>query len=592
MTRTRSAWMILAALAADGGSAGCGSVDNDFLSHGEGTLTGRLVLDGAPAPGALVFVRDEPRAVTTTDLEGRFELDAVAARGRQLVAVWGAAHGLRRAVDLPGDRVRDLGDLGLTGVGVVEGRLEFGAPRRAEVRVEGTPLVLRPDDAGRFRVGLPAGDWELVASGVGALEVRTAVSPQPGQAVSLGAVPLAVDPAYMCQPGEPRTEVYSQGGGGALDLLLIVDSSGSMVADQLVLAQNLIRLTQAMQSTQIDFHIAVITPGLECPGCPLCEEPINQSCINETGEGGRFQDRRGRITDPTADPPTFAFTRDPACRVIARDNLDCLWRAGDQSSVALVGSTGCGYERPLAAMQRALSEPLTGTVNQGFLREHARLAVLSFTDEEDCGEVGEVTEGMSGIGGKVCYFASRGEGPDGATEDPVAGLPYRLTPVEDYAAFLRGLKDGDPARVSFSVIAGVADPSHPEGTAIEYVDTTANANVQTVCARPGCTGPSCQALPSTRQIALALATGGAIESICQEDYTDATLRVGGVSSGARLHFPLSAAPVAPETVRVEVAGQPAQGWSLDLDDPAIGFAAEHTPPAFAQVRVDYEATCP
>ncbi|HOX42558.1 MAG TPA: hypothetical protein PK668_03120 [Myxococcota bacterium] len=587
MTRTHGAWMIVAALA-----AGCGSVDNDFLYHGEGTLTGRLLQGGAPAPGALVFVRGEPRAVTTTDLDGRFELAAVSGRDRQLVALWGASHGLRRGVDLPGDRVRDLGELLLSGVGVIEGRLEFAAPRRAAVRVEGTPLVLRPDDAGRFRVGLPAGDWELVATAVGALEARAGVRPRPGQAVSVGAVPLQADPAYVCQPGEPRTEVYSQGGGGALDLLLVVDSSGSMAADQLVLAQNLRALAASLEATLTDFRLAIITPGIECPGCPPCDGLIMQSCTNETGESGRFQDRRGRIDDPTTEPPTFAFTRDPACRVITRDNLDCLWREADQSSVALVGTNGCGYERPLAAMRLALSAPLADVANQGFLREHARLAVLSFTDEEDCGEVGEVTEGMSVIGGKVCYYASRGEGPDGSGEDPVAGLPYRLTPVEDYAAFLRELKGGDPARATFSVIAGVDDPGHPEDTTIEYVDTSEHANVQTVCARPGCTGPACQAYPSTRQIALALATGGAIESICQEDYTDATLRVGGLSSGARLHFPLGAAPVAPETVRVEVAGQPAQGWSLELDQPAIGFAAEHTPPAFSQVRVDYEATCP
>ncbi len=588
MARRRLAWLALAALA----GAGCGSVDNDFLYFGEATIRGRLVLDEAPAPGALVFVKGEPRAVTTTDLDGRFELVALSGRSRPLVALWGAAHGLLRGVDLPGGRVRELGEVGLGGVGVVEGRLEFTAPRRTEVEVAGTPLVLRPDEAGRFRVGLPAGDWELVARGVGALEARAWVQPRPGGAVAAVALPLATDPGYVCRPGEARTERFSQGGGGALDLLLIVDNSGSMAEDQVVLARNLRALATSLEATLTDFRIAVITPGVECLGCPPCDGMIDVSCINETGEGGRFQDRRGRVLDETATPPEFGFVVDPACRVITRENLDCLWREADRSSVALVGVNGCGYERPLAALRRALSEPLRSGANLGFLREHARLAVLGFTDEEDCGEVGEVTESMTGIGGKVCYFASKGEAPDGSTEDPVAGLPYRLSPIEEYAAFLRELKGGDPARVSFSAIAGVADPADPAATAIEYESTAPTASPLPVCVRPGCTGPGCQAYPSTRQVALALATGGAIESICREDYEDATLRMGGVSSGARLHYPLGTQPAAPETVRVEVEGQAAEGWALELDDPAIGFAAEHTPPAFAQIRIDYEATCP
>jgi hypothetical protein len=41
------------------------------------------------------------------------------------------------------------------------------------------------------------------------------------------------------------------------------------------------------------------------------------------------------------------------------------------------------------------------------------------SDEDDCGKVGDVAENLqqSGIMGEVCYYASKGIGPDGSLDN-------------------------------------------------------------------------------------------------------------------------------------------------------------------------------
>jgi hypothetical protein len=53
------------------------------------------------------------------------------------------------------------------------------------------------------------------------------------------------------------------------------------------------------------------------------------------------------------------------------------------SCLAALGTTGCGFEQPLEAMYRALSQSETPE-NDGFLRQSAYLAAILVTDEDDC----------------------------------------------------------------------------------------------------------------------------------------------------------------------------------------------------------------
>ncbi len=313
-----------------------------------------------------------------------------------------------------------------------------------------------------------------------------------------------------------------------LDVLFVIDNSRSMVGEQTALAQAFSTFTAVLDEKvgAGKWHMAVVTTGMESNGCGPCP-PDNAnfySCTNETGETGRFQDRLGRNIG-TVEAPEFDFIEDPSCKVISADRLECFYDPAEEAGVVFTGVNGCGYERGLAPIRAALSEPLLATWNGGFLREDARLAVVVISDEDDCGEVGDVTENIQGISGKVCYYAARGTGPDGSHADPQDGLPYQLTPVHEYHDFLVGLKGGHEDAVRFAAIVGVDDPADPAATRITFKSADATADVNPACSTPNCQSPSgyCDAYPGTRYIALAetfgLDSGGFVDTICQMDFS-------------------------------------------------------------------------
>jgi hypothetical protein len=320
-----------------------------------------------------------------------------------------------------------------------------------------------------------------------------------------------------------------------IDLLFVIDNSGSMVGEQIQLAQSFGNLTASLDDRfgVGTYNIGVITTGMESLGCPPCDMLIDQSCMNPSGENGRLQDRQGRVTNAATDPPTFSFESDPACRIVSSANQTCFFDPSGGglygSGTVFVGTNGCGYEKGLEPVRVALSV-LTGTTNAGFLREEATLAVVVVSDEDDCGAVGDVTESVSGLGGKICYYAAKGVGPDGATEDPRAHLPYALTPVRDTYDFLMGLKGNREGMVKFVAVVGVTDPDDPSATEIEYESTAPNADILPACTTPGCAGPSCQAMPGTRYIELAelfgLGEDGLVGTICQDDFSSLMALIG------------------------------------------------------------------
>jgi hypothetical protein len=353
----------------------------------------------------------------------------------------------------------------------------------------------------------------------------------------LAALPLAVlgcqDYGFEELPSsvikEKRT-VVTVNVASEIDILFVIDNSGSMVGEQIQLAQSFAYLTGVLDERfgAGKYQMGVITTGIESEGCPACTTMITGSCMNDTGENGRFQDRVGRILSMNAPPvpPTFEFVADPNCRIVDSDNKSCFVDpAGGGlfgSGIVFVGTNGCGYEKGLEPVRIALSEPLVSTANGGFLRANATLAIVLVSDEEDCGKVGDVTENLAGYGGRVCYYAAKGVGPDGSQTDPT-NKPYALTPVSQTYDFLMGLKNNRKGAVKFAAIVGMDDPSDPSSTTIRYESEDARAPILPSCYTPGCgTTEDCAAFPGTRYIELAelfgLGENGLVGTICQNDF--------------------------------------------------------------------------
>lgn len=144
----------------------------------------------------------------------------------------------------------------------------------------------------------------------------------------LGALPAA------------HSEVHFQGGAAPpVDVLWIVDNSGSMQQEQTKLGNNFNSFIQYFTALQLDFQMAVTTSDVE---------------VNSKGE---FV---GPILNSATPNLNQAFLNQ-----------------------VNVGTSGSGQERGLEAARLALSEPNISGPNAGFLRPNAILAIIVVTDEED-----------------------------------------------------------------------------------------------------------------------------------------------------------------------------------------------------------------
>ena len=140
-----------------------------------------------------------------------------------------------------------------------------------------------------------------------------------------------------------HTEVHYQGGEPPpVDVLWVVDNSGSMEQEQSKLGNNFNAFIQYFLNLDLDFQLAVTTTDTDDPS-----------------QSGRFVGNP-KILKPTTGNLSGAFT----------SNVN-------------VGIGGSGDERGLEGARLALSDPLLSGENAGFLREGAILAIIIVSDEED-----------------------------------------------------------------------------------------------------------------------------------------------------------------------------------------------------------------
>jgi hypothetical protein len=338
-----------------------------------------------------------------------------------------------------------------------------------------------------------------------------------------------------------------------VDLLLVVDSSNSMVEEQASLVAELPRIVRILATGDRDgdgvadfepvrsLHVGVVTPDLG--GGPNTGVP---TCAAGLGDDGILRSRRG-LEDPScaATFPSNVFAFDPS-------GDDPAAFAAEVACVARVGSGGCGFEQQLEAMLKAVTpetaEPWArdGYVpprflsadgvrdatagqgsgpNAGFLRPDSILAIEVLTDEDDC----SLTD----------YGLMRFDDPRfssvplnlrcDAFGEPAMGVLYAY---DRYVEGLLGLRR-EPRDVVFAVVAGIPPDLTPAPFAPLDVDGYGRILVDPrmrptpdpmgTSLVPSCTSASGSAMPPVRllQVARGLALGGArvgLGSICASDY--------------------------------------------------------------------------
>jgi hypothetical protein len=225
------------------------------------------------------------------------------------------------------------------------------------------------------------------------------------------AAPLDLPPVEECDP--------DLGCQNKLDLLFVIDNSGTMGEEQLNLARNFPLLIQRLQDLEdgdghrvgADVNIMVTTTDLGLnPACygPWVHDdyvaargaPISTPCTERLQ---RFASNGAPLVSVESACTTVCNPLAPAA---PSDQFLHFDRAGDNvvdgdpaAALACIGPQGidgCGYEATLEAMLQALNpsacwndpahcdDPAWAWIEKPFLRDNSVLAIAIITDEADC----------------------------------------------------------------------------------------------------------------------------------------------------------------------------------------------------------------
>lgn len=202
-----------------------------------------------------------------------------------------------------------------------------------------------------------------------------------------------------------------------MDIVFVVDDSGSMVEEQTNLASNFPLFASILDTYTtsggdlLDYRLAVTTTGRDVD---YTVEPIPGFGVpmSEDGDNGVFRQDCGM-----------------GRRWLERGDTDV---EGTFSCAAQVGTGGPSLEMPLHTLELALDDRVADGTNSGFLREDALLAFVVLTDEDDCSREDDNFTVM--------------------TDACDSGQP-EIMPITHYLDFLDSLK-GERGRWATAVIAG------------------------------------------------------------------------------------------------------------------------------------------
>lgn len=280
-----------------------------------------------------------------------------------------------------------------------------------------------------------------------------------------------------------------------VDVLWVVDTSGSMAKHQDYLASQVSKFVDGLNATGLDYQIGVTTMDM-----------------SGSGQKGRLLAQAGTPTVLTKSTP----------------NLLALLKGRIQA-----GQNGSATERGLEATLAALAMDASGMPNEGFMRKDALLNVIFLTNEND-----------------------------------------KSSTAVNYIAALDALKPALPLgdRSWIAHFMGVT----PDDNSCKTAEWGFSS-------------------PGTAYIALANASGGAKESICDADFARALTNVKERVLSLLTEFLLDRKPNE-KTIKVFVDGleiskivnETDSGWSYRASNNAIRFHGDAIPKAGSRIHVAFD----
>jgi len=366
-----------------------------------------------------------------------------------------------------------------------------------------------------------------------------------------------------------------------VDLLFVIDNSGSMADEQALLAKNIVSLVNVLEAADANYRIGVTTTDSGNPRCPSAiytpegGNLVLSSCLDRVdqnefkfGEDDFSYACSDLCTKRDADLTVWGTSTayDPneqprkwVERTEGQSNI-----GGVESNVEALqcylpqGVAGCGFESHLESMYLALAKAtdMSSENNYGFLRETAQLAVVFLSDETDCSynpgtkeifttnkvfwndpDDPAPTSAMCWRAGVECTGAGPVYSECHAQDYGIKGSPVddpsqaALHPVSKYIDFVKQIEDSkqnldENLRVKVSLITGVPVGYEDFVAEIPYEDATDPTLQANFGIGPGCVLDSATAVPPVREREFAEAFNvdnqhRNLYSICQPDYSAA-----------------------------------------------------------------------
>ena len=337
-------------------------------------------------------------------------------------------------------------------------------------------------------------------------------------------------------------EKASEGGSGTVckvqplfldkdvDILFVVDDSGSMGEEQIKLRKQFPRLIEALKSTKLDGKLPNVRIGVVSTDLGAGNLYVDNACVTD-GDPVKLQNA-AMIAGCTVPRDSWIEYKD--VDGVITTNIpgagDSIKKVKDAfSCIGSLGTGGCGFEQTILASQKAL-DPSTN-INPGFLRndppckanrEDALLAVVFITDEDDCSAAnpqlfdpsqGGLNDPLGPLTSFRCFEfgvsctcpgkAKCDRFTQGARYNCVPGGQY-LHKVENFISFFKSLKKTPDRDSATGKCQGKANPDRVIMAAIAGPAGTVEVGMQGSypVLKPSCSTTDTSAMPAVRLRAL------------------------------------------------------------------------------------------
>ncbi|MFH2005700.1 MAG: hypothetical protein ABI333_03825 [bacterium] len=307
-----------------------------------------------------------------------------------------------------------------------------------------------------------------------------------------------------------------------VDLLMVVDNSGSMSGEAAPFYRQIPPLVQGLRQTPgglPNLHIGVISTDVSVGPNEItyCDSPddgrlVGTDRMTEYILGGTYladvrpvgcsavRDATGLCSSHDCDDRHCAQERHTVLEVDSQTGCPRCRNFGNQWLEDAIlwgmelGTMGCGFEQPLEALRLALDDHPDNT---GFLRDDSLLAIWIYTDEDDCSASdtrlfsdpdADIDSELGPLTSYRCFeWSTACDIDDRTVEGPRTGCVERtddgalLHPISRYLDFLCGLRA--PGRL---LVAGVTGPVTPsaDGVGVDvtvYVDEYDHPALEFAC---------------------------------------------------------------------------------------------------------------